>query len=113
MKFKRAVKADEEGLPITNLVDVLFLLIVFFMVSTVLSFDRGIGVLLGIVRQQLQRVQHTIGRAADHIGEGATAVDPELHRGRKSANRGLGRRAAGIFRSGAPQREAHDRTSSR
>lgn len=46
MKFKRTVKADEEGIPITNLVDVLFLLIVFFMVSTVLSFDRGIGVKL-------------------------------------------------------------------
>ncbi len=46
MKFKRTLKADEEGIPITNLVDVLFLLIVFFMVSTVLSFDRGIGVKL-------------------------------------------------------------------
>ena len=46
MKFKRTVRADEEGIPITNLVDVLFLLIVFFMLSTVLSFDRGIGVKL-------------------------------------------------------------------
>lgn len=46
MKFKRTVRPDEEGIPITNLVDVLFLLIVFFMVSTVLSFDRGIGVKL-------------------------------------------------------------------
>jgi len=40
------VQADEEGIPITNLVDVLFLLIVFFMMSTVLSFDRGLGVKL-------------------------------------------------------------------
>ncbi len=46
MKFKRTVRPDEEGIPITNLVDVLFLLIVFFMLSTVLSFDRGIGVTL-------------------------------------------------------------------
>ncbi len=46
MKFKRTVQPDEEGIPITNLVDVLFLLIVFFMLSTVLSFDRGIGVKL-------------------------------------------------------------------
>jgi biopolymer transport protein ExbD len=46
LKFKRTLKPDEEGIPITNLVDVLFLLIVFFMVSTVLSFDRGIGVKL-------------------------------------------------------------------
>ncbi len=46
MKFKRRLQADEEGIPITNLVDVLFLLIVFFMMSTVLSFDRGYGVKL-------------------------------------------------------------------
>lgn len=46
MKFKRSIQPDEEGIPITNLVDVLFLLIVFFMLSTVLSFDRGIGVKL-------------------------------------------------------------------
>ncbi len=46
MKFKRTVQTDEEGIPITNLVDVLFLLIVFFMLSTVLSMDRGIGVRL-------------------------------------------------------------------
>ena len=46
MKFKRRLQVDEEGIPITNLVDVLFLLIVFFMMSTVLSFDRGLGVKL-------------------------------------------------------------------
>ncbi len=46
MKFKRSVQTDEEGIPITNLVDVLFLLIVFFMLSTVLSYDRGLGVKL-------------------------------------------------------------------
>ena len=46
MKFKRTLRVDEEGIPITNLVDVLFLLIVFFMLSTVLSFDRGLGVKL-------------------------------------------------------------------
>ena len=42
MKFKRTVAVDEEGIPITNLVDVLFLLIVFFMLSTVMSYDRGL-----------------------------------------------------------------------
>lgn len=46
MKFKRRLQVDEEGIPITNLVDVLFLLIVFFMTSTVLSFDRGFDVKL-------------------------------------------------------------------
>lgn len=46
MKFRRRIQPDEEGIPITNLVDVLFLLIVFFMLSTVLSYDRGLGVKL-------------------------------------------------------------------
>jgi len=46
LKFKRRLQTDEEGIPITNLVDVLFLLIVFFMTSTVMSFDRGVGVKL-------------------------------------------------------------------
>jgi len=46
LRFKTRVRPDEEGIPITNLVDVLFLLIVFFMLSTVLSYDRGLGVRL-------------------------------------------------------------------
>jgi biopolymer transport protein ExbD len=46
LKFRRTIPHDDEGIPIVNLVDVLFLLIVFFMVSTVLSYDRGIGVKL-------------------------------------------------------------------
>jgi biopolymer transport protein ExbD len=46
LKFRRTLRVDEEGIPITNLVDVLFLLIVFFMLSTVLSFDRGLEVKL-------------------------------------------------------------------
>ena len=33
---------------------------------------------LGVVAQQLQRVQRAVGRAADDVGEGAAAVDPEL-----------------------------------
>jgi biopolymer transport protein ExbD len=40
LKFKRTVPNDDEGIPIVNL------LIVFFMVSTVLSYDKGMGVKL-------------------------------------------------------------------
>jgi biopolymer transport protein ExbD len=46
LKFKSTIPNDDEGIPIVNLVDVLFLLIVFFMVSTVLSYDKGMGVKL-------------------------------------------------------------------
>jgi biopolymer transport protein ExbD len=46
LKYRRRHHGEPEEIPITNLVDVLFLLIVFFMVSTVMSFDKGIGVKL-------------------------------------------------------------------
>jgi biopolymer transport protein ExbD len=46
LKYRRHHRGEPEEIPITNLVDVLFLLIVFFMVSTVMSFDKGIGVKL-------------------------------------------------------------------
>ncbi|HEX9205572.1 MAG TPA: biopolymer transporter ExbD [Candidatus Deferrimicrobiaceae bacterium] len=46
MKYRRHHRGEPEEIPITNLVDVLFLLIVFFMVSTVMSFDKGMDVKL-------------------------------------------------------------------
>ena len=42
------------------------------------ALHRGVAVLLGVLAQQLQRVQRTVGRPADDVGEGAAAVDPEL-----------------------------------
>jgi hypothetical protein len=42
------------------------------------ALDRGVGVVLGVVGQQLERAQIALGRAADDVGEGAAAVDPEL-----------------------------------
>ncbi len=51
MKFRRTVPPEDEGLPITNLIDLLFLLIVFFMVGTVLAIQRGLEVKLPETRQ--------------------------------------------------------------
>ncbi len=73
MKFKRTVRPDEEGIPITNLVDVLFLLIVFFMLSTVLSFDRGIGVKLPETRSAGQISNRGISILVNR--EGSVFVD--------------------------------------
>ena len=42
------------------------------------AFHGSVGVLLRVVRQQLERVQLTAGRAPHHVGEGAASVDPEL-----------------------------------
>jgi biopolymer transport protein ExbD len=58
LKFKSTVPKDDEGIPIVNLVDVLFLLIVFFMVSTVLSYDKGMGVKLPETSQGSGRISN-------------------------------------------------------
>jgi hypothetical protein len=43
------------------------------------ALDRRVAVLLGVLAQQLQRLQlRRRAPAADHVGEGAAAVDPEL-----------------------------------
>ena len=39
---------------------------------------RRVAVLLRIVRQQFQRVQHALGCTADDVGERSAAIDPEL-----------------------------------
>ena len=42
------------------------------------ALDRRVVVLARAVRQQLERDQRAVGPAADHVGESATAIDPEL-----------------------------------
>jgi hypothetical protein len=39
---------------------------------------RRVAVLLGVLAQQLVRDQRPVGPLADHVGEGAATVDPEL-----------------------------------
>ncbi len=46
--------------------------------QTAHAFDRGIAILLRVVRQQFQRAQRTVGGPPHDVGEGAAAVDPEL-----------------------------------
>ena len=40
--------------------------------------DRGVCILRGVFRQQFMRDEFAVRAAADHVGEGAAAVDPEL-----------------------------------
>ena len=54
-------------------------------------------------RQQLRDVERAVRRAADHVGEGAAAIDPELPGARASR--------AQLRRSRAPRRDARTRAS--
>jgi biopolymer transport protein ExbD len=69
LKFKRRLAVDDEGIPITNLVDVLFLLIVFFMTSTVMSFDRGLDVNLPETRAAGQISKKGVSIIVDKTGK--------------------------------------------
>jgi hypothetical protein len=42
------------------------------------ALDGGIGIGFGVFRQELALVQRAVGRTANHIGEGAATVDPEI-----------------------------------
>src|SRR5690606_15746258 len=42
------------------------------------AFDSGIVVLAGVLRQQLGGGERAVGPAPDDVGEGASAIDPEL-----------------------------------
>jgi biopolymer transport protein ExbD len=42
LKFKRRLTPDDEAVPMSSMADIAFLLIIFFMVTTVFDVDRGL-----------------------------------------------------------------------
>ena len=41
MKFKRRLTPDDEAVPMSSMADIAFLLIIFFMLTSVFNVDRG------------------------------------------------------------------------
>ncbi len=46
MNFKRTIPADDEAVPMSSMADIVFLLIIFFMLTTVFTTNRGIEIVL-------------------------------------------------------------------
>jgi hypothetical protein len=42
------------------------------------ALDGGVWIGLGVFRQELALVQRAVGCTANHIGEGAATIDPEI-----------------------------------
>ncbi len=42
MKFRRSTQKDDEVIPTASMADIVFLLIIFFMVTSVFNLDRGL-----------------------------------------------------------------------
>ncbi len=44
MNFKRTIRTDDEGVPMSSMADIIFLLLIFFMVTAVFSVRRGVEI---------------------------------------------------------------------
>ncbi len=44
MRFRRRLPPDDEAVPMATMADIAFLLIIFFMLTTVFSVDRGLRI---------------------------------------------------------------------
>ncbi|MBI5115468.1 biopolymer transporter ExbD [Candidatus Poribacteria bacterium] len=44
MRFKSTIPADDEGVPMASMADIVFLLVTFFMVTSVFNVGRGVKI---------------------------------------------------------------------
>ena len=67
MKFKRRLTPDDEAVPMSSMADIAFLLIIFFMVTTVFDVDRGLLIELPEtqVRESVETKQMVLSIEAD------------------------------------------------
>ena len=67
MKFKRRLTPDDEAVPMASMADIAFLLIIFFMLTSVFNVDRGLLIELPEtqVRESVDLKELTLSIAAD------------------------------------------------
>lgn len=69
MKFKRNITTDEEIIPTASMADIVFLLLIFFMVTSVFNLDRGLEVNLPEMERAGQITRKGIVVSIDQKGE--------------------------------------------
>ena len=82
MKFRRR-RQDDVGVDLTPLIDVVFLLLIFFMVSTTFIRETQLKIALPEASGELQEIEEdlieiTIDRAGDYAVNGRLLVNHEL-----------------------------------
>lgn len=73
MRFRRPQRGDEEMIPTASMADIVFLLIIFFMVTSVFNLDRGLEINLPEMEKSGQITRKGIVIAVDH--KGAISLD--------------------------------------
>ncbi len=84
MKFKRRKFEDDEPIPTASMADITFLLIIFFIVSTVMAVDRGLMIDLpqSEVSQKisLREITVSISREGKILADGDDVTISQLGR---------------------------------
>lgn len=95
MKFKNRFRDDDEPIPTASMADITFLLIIFFMVSTVFDVSRGIQMRLPATTTQQDIKERNVTISID-------ATQALYLDGEKAELRGLGRAVLGKL-AGRPE----------
>lgn len=88
MRFKNRFRDDDEPIPTASMADITFLLIIFFMVSTVFDVSRGIQMRLPATTTQQDIKERNVTISID-------ATQALFLDGEKTELRGLGRAVLG------------------
>ncbi|WP_257265916.1 biopolymer transporter ExbD [Endozoicomonas sp. ONNA2] len=83
MNFRRQINPQEVSINLTPLIDVVFLLLIFFMVSTTFTRETHLAINLpessgAVLQQQPEQIEITISKSGDFAVDGQALVNGQL-----------------------------------